>query len=251
MKKFLNTNWLPWLPIATGAMALILRIRLFAQVDEKGLLPEGRFAEVLIFLLAALTFGLLALLVQSLRPAHKYSTLFPAGIIGAVGCGAGAVGILTAGFFSFQAGTGMMERLAGILGILAAASLCYTAFQRLRGKRPAQILEVVVLLFFVVYAVIRCRGWGKESQLIVYFFPLLTCVGLMIHAYDLLAAATKSGNRKMLVFISQATLFCCTVSLNEPDWSFYLGMAIWLALDVCAPGRTCRPVEQPPKEAVE
>lgn len=249
MKQFLNKKLLPLLPVSTGAIALILRIWLYNKVDEKGLLPAGRFAEIAIFLLAALTFGILAYIVRSIRPVRKYAHLFPASILNAVGCGAGAVGILTAGIFCFQNDGGTMDVMAGVLGILAAASLAYTAFQRLRGRRPAQILEVIVLLFFMVYAVGRCRDWGKESQLIVYFFPLLTCVGLMVHAYNLAAAAAKNGKRRLLVFISQATLFCCVVSLNEPDWSFYLGMAIWLALDLCA--LDTKPLPPEPAEETE
>lgn len=251
MKQFLNKKLLPLLPVSTGALALILRIWLYNRVDEKGLLPDGRFAETAIFLLMALTFALLAYIVQSIRPARKYAHLFPAGVLNAVGCGAGAVGILTAGIFSFQGAAGTLDYLAGVLGVLGAASLGYTAFQRLRGRRPAQLLEVVVLLFFMVYAVSRCQGWGRESQLIVYFFPLLACVGLMIHAYNLAAAATKDGKRKLLVFISQATLFCCTVSLNEPDWSFYLGMALWLALDLCAMDTKPLPAVQTPEEETQ
>lgn len=246
MKKIFHTKNLPWITAIFGLAGLLLRIWLYSRMDSKGLLPQNHIAGILLYVLTGLYFAALVLLLRPLVPIGKYYRLFPAGVVRAAGCAAGAAGILAAAIFLFVGKTGT---LVGVLGVLAALSMGYTAFLRLQGRRPGFWLEVVIALFFVAYGVNRCRSWGIEPQFITYFFPLLACVGLMVYAYYM-AAATSGGNRKVLVFFGQMALYCCLVSLNEQNWSFYLGMAIWLALDTCSLDCRIKPVAQPPEEAV-
>ena len=96
MKKYLNTRLLPWITLGAGFLGFLLRCWLFAKEDSKGLLPATHASLVLLFVVTGLFVAALAFLVQSLYPIKKYSRLFPAGILRAVGCGAGAAGILSA-----------------------------------------------------------------------------------------------------------------------------------------------------------
>jgi len=246
MKKIVK--WLPWITLAAGAVGLVLRIWLYGQIDEKALLPDGHFAKTMLFVWTGLTVGALGFLIQPLNPVKNTARLYPASIFRAVGCGAGAAGILSAVLFSITGYQGALDLFVILTGLLAAVSLGYTAFLRLQGRRPGLLMEVATAAFFVVYAVSRCRVWGTEPQLVTYFFPLLACISLMIHTYDL---AAHSGKRKHLVFFNQLALYFCVVSLNEQNWSFYLGMAIWMLLDVCTLDCKRVRIEQPPEEAVE
>ena len=250
MKKLQNPGILPWFTLAAGGVGLILRFWLYAAKDDKGLLPANHVASTLIFLLTALVLAVLFLLVRPLRPVSRYSRLFPAGSQRTAGCVAGAAGILAAVISHIGKLAGVLDVLILLLGIAAAASLGYTAYLRLRGSRPGLTVQGVLTVFFMLYTVGQCRSWGAEPQLQEYIFPFLACVFLMLYAYYLAAAAAHRGNRRWMVFFSQAALYCCILSLNGADWPFCLGMALWLTLDLCSVRCKRSPNALPPEEAV-
>lgn len=234
MKNLLKPGILPWFTLGAGGLGVALRLWLYANIDEKGLLPVGHPADALTYILTALVFAVLFLCVRQLRPMTKYARLFPAGIGRAVGCAAGAVGILCAGLFQFLNGAGLLGLLTVGIGVAAEACLGYTAFLRLKGRRPSFLLHAVPTVFVMLYTVCQCRGWGSEPEVQTYFFPLLACIGLMLTGYYLAVLDTRRGSRQWLVFFNQAALYCCCLSLTEENCLFYLGMAVWLALDLCS-----------------
>lgn len=249
MKNLFRPHILPWFTLGAGGVGLALRIWLYANVDEKGLLPTNHPAALLIYILTALVFIVLFLSVRQLRPMTKYARLFPAGIGRAVGCAAGAAGILSAALFRFFNGAGVLGILTVVIGAAAAISLAYTAFLRLKGRRPFFLLHAVLTVFLMLYTVCQCQIWGSEPEVQAYFFPLLACIALMLTGYYLSVLDTRRGSRQWLVFFDQAALFCCCLSLNGENRLFYLGMAVWLTLDLCSVEVRPAPIARPPEEA--
>lgn len=234
MKNVFRPAILPWFTLACGGLGLGLRIWLFQGMDEKGLLPAGHVASVFIFVLTALVLLTLFLCVRPLRPMSKYSRLFPAGIRRAVGCAAGAAGVVCAGVYQYAGNVGLLGSLTLALAIVSGVCLLVMAWLRLQGRRPSFWLHTVPTVFLMLYTVCRCRVWGSEPQLQMYFFQLLASVFLMLTSYYLSVLDTQKGSRQWLVFFSQAALFCCCLCLNGEHMLFYLGMILWLTLDMCS-----------------
>lgn len=245
MKNPFKPAILPWFTLGCGGLGLALRLWLYTNIDQKGLLPATHPAATLLFILTALTLGALFLCVRPLKPLRKYAQLFPASMERALGCGAGAVGILAGALHQYKGGGDFLHLFTLILGVLAALGLGWTAVARLRGSRPFFLLHTVITVFFMLFAVCNCRSWGSEPQLQKYFFSLLACVCLMLTGYYLSVVDTRKGSRRWLVFFNQAALFFCCLSLHGENRVFYLGMLLWLALDLCSVE-----VQQPPTEEV-
>lgn len=249
MKNLFRPNILPWFTLGAGALGLTLRVWLYANIDEKGLLPVRHPADVLICILTALVFVVLFLSVRQLRPMAKYSRLFPAGAGRAIGCGAGAAGIVCGLICSTFSGYDLIGILTMICGVAAAASLVFIGFQRLRGIRPSFLLHAALTVFLMLYTVCQCRAWGSEPQVQEYFFQLLACIFLMLTSYYLSVLDTRKAGRQWLVFFNQSALFCCCLCLNSAHRLFYLGMAVWLALDLCSVEVKSAPAIPPQQEA--
>lgn len=249
MKNVVRPNILPWFSLGCGGLGLVLRHWLYQNMDEKGLLPAAHPAQALLFILTALTLAVIFLCVRELKPIDKYIRLFPAGIGRALGCAAGAVGVLAGAVFQLGSDGGALGIPVFVTGILATFSLGLTAFYRLRGKRPSFLLHTVLTVFLMLYTVGRCRIWSAEPQLQEYVFSLFACVCLMLTGYYLSVLDTRMDSRKWLVFFNQAALFFCCLSLNGENRLFYLGMLLWLALDLCSVDLRSEPEETSEEEA--
>lgn len=245
MKNMVRPNILPWFTLGCGGLGLALRLWLYSDIDEKGLLPAAHPAAALLFILTGLTLAVLFLCVRPLNPISKYARLFPSGMGRVLGCGAGAVGILAGVIHQYKGNGGFLHLFTLLLGALAALCLGWTAVDRLRGSRPSFLLHTVITVFFILYAVCNCRIWGAEPQIQEYVFSLLACICLMLTGYYLSVLDTRKSSRRWLVFFNQAALFFCCLSLNGENRLFYLGMILWLALDLCSVE-----VRQPPAEEV-
>ena len=68
MKHPFHSRILPLFPIAAGAVGLALRVWLFSATDDKGLLPVGHPANYALYLLTAVTLGILFLATRELHP---------------------------------------------------------------------------------------------------------------------------------------------------------------------------------------
>lgn len=242
MKKFLNPKILPWFTMGAGGLGLVLRMWLYAGVDEKGLLPAKHPAIILTFILTALVLAVVFLCARRLPPIAKYSLLFPVGIGRAVGCAVAGAGVLYAGinYLNFGGGFGIVTFAAGLAG---AVAMGFLAVLRLKGGRPSVVLHTLLTVAFMLFTVCNCRIWGTEPQIQVYIFPLLACVFLMLTGYHNAVLDVQKGSRQWLVFFNQAALFCCCLSLTGTNRFFYLAMIVWLVLDLCSVRKGRQPEE--------
>lgn len=234
MKKTYKTNLLPWLPLGLGGIGLALRLWLQSVIDGQGLLPQFHISQILLLILTAATLVVLFLCGRPLHPVTKYARLFPGSLLRAIGCGIGAVGILIAAIMELANANGALSIAAFVLGLLAAGCLGYVGLCRYKEICPSFLFYAVITVFFMLFAVCQCRGWGSEPQLMEYFFQLLCCVFLMLTGYYHTVLTSQKGSRRWFIFCSQAAVFFSCISLAGSHKLFYICMAAWLALDICS-----------------
>lgn len=241
MKKFFKPTWLPLFTLLAGAVGFGLRLWLFWNgTDERGLLDDNHPAGSLTLILTGVVLAVLALCVHSLKPMGSYRKLFPGRLLAGIGCIAAAVGILYVDIRDLLIRPDTVTMITALLGVIAAASLLILSWFRWKGKRPAFWLHSAVTVYFMLHLISQYRLWSAESQLQVYFFPLLASVFLMLTAYhNAVLDEQKNGSRRFYVFCNQAALFFCLLSLQGASWPFYLAMAAWLATGLCSlkPGK--------------
>ena len=228
MKHPFRSHILPLFTMGAGGLGLALRLWLYAGTDEKGLLPTGHIADYGLFLLSALTVGILYLATRELIPRRVNKQFLR--ISGTIAYAlAGCCLILTAVLKL----SGSMVRLAQFAVGAALAGgliLLLMAVMRFFRKRPPYWVSAIITVVLMLNTVAQCQVWGAEPQLQEYFFPLLASIFLILSAYEKTKFAAKRGNAKTLAFFSQCALFFCCISLNTSHWLLYFGMMLWAAV---------------------
>lgn len=236
MKKLFKPTLLPLFTLIASLVGFGLRLWLFLTgTDERGLLPANHIAGILSFVLTAIVLAVLVLCTHKLTPLNSYSKLFPAWPLAGIGCAAAAAGILYVNIRDLLVQPDVITIVTLVLGLVAAAALLILGFCRLKGNHPSFWLQAAVTVYFMLHLVSQYRLWSSESQLQVYFFPLLASVFLMLTAYHgAVLDADKKANRRGYAFCNQAALFFCCMSLQGSSWPFYLAMAAWLGTNLCS-----------------
>lgn len=233
MKLPFNTKFLPLITLGAGGIGMVLRIWYLTSTDAKGLLPTFHLADTICYIVFAIALALIFLTVRQLPNEGKYHKLFPASIQRCVGCGIGAITIIFTSLYDVIHKAALSVP-ALILGLLAAVSLLLLAFCRYKGSRPSAFLLLPPVVYLMFHAVIQARLWSSETQASVVFFPFMASIFLLLNAYFLAALTVRQKGLRQYVFFNQATLLLCCISFSCDSRLFYMGMAAWVGLDLCA-----------------
>lgn len=232
--KFLKARYLPLFTLLSGALGLFLRWVLSRTgTDEKDLLVTGHWAGVLLFILTALFLGVLFLGIRQLRNSSNYNRLFPASVFSFAGCILAAAGILLSALGDLRYRQDSFTLIIFALSVLCAVCLVLLGLCRMQGKQPGYLLHAGVTLYMMVQLISEYRYWSPEPQLLLYFFPLLSMVFLMLTAYQATCLDAGKGSRRWYAFCNQAAVFFCCVSLLSSHWLFYLSMGLWAGTNIC------------------
>ena len=234
MKKYLKPDSLPYLTVMLGSLVLLCRVWLLVGgIDKKGLFISGHIADVLSYILLAITAVAMLICVWPLQGGGKLPRLFPASAPGALGCFVGGVGMLAAGFLEITRRTDLIWLLSQCAGCIAGLCLIVTGIGRLKGRRINYLLHCTITVYLVIHLLSRYRTWSSESQLQEVFFPLLASVFLLLCAYHRTSLDAGFGSRRLYVFYNQMALFCSLAAVTCPDWLFYLSMSLWTMTNLC------------------
>lgn len=233
MKLPFNLKKLPLITLGAGGIGMVLRIWYLTSRDAKGLLPTFHLADTFCYLVFAAALAIIFLCSRQLPNEGRFHKLFPASIPRCVGCGIGAITIIFSSLYDVIHKAALSVP-ALILGFLAAASLLLLAFCRYKGSRPTAFLLLPPVVYLMFHAVIQARLWSSETQASVIFFPFLASIFLLLNAYFLAALTVRQKGLRSYVFFNQATLLLCCISFSCDSRLFYMGMAAWVGLDLCA-----------------
>lgn len=230
MKHPFRSHILPLFTMGAGGLGLALRIWLFSAIDDKGLLPIGHPADYALYILTAITLGVLYRATQKPELRHTEAHL-----IQVCGCAAGGLGLILSAALKLSGIPTRLAYVSVIVTLIGGLVLLRMAVLKFSRKALPYPLPAILTAVLMVNTVAQCRAWGAEPQLQVYFFPLLASVFLILSAYHKTIWTAKAENARLLIFFSQGALFFCCLSLNTPQWLFYLGMLCWAAvqLDPC------------------
>ncbi len=233
MNRFPKTEFLSLFSIILGLVGMALQSWLMSEMDSSGLLPFHHISGTVAFILLAVVVAVSFFFLKSVRPSETYGQMFPKSPIAGIGCILAGVGMA----FSASApdATGILQLLAPVLGIAAAGALAFAGFSRLQGRQPNCLLFALVAVALIVRTMLSCQKWSAETQVPLYFFPLLACLSLLLATYFRAELGTTGKNCRQYLFFRQLALYCCLVSMAGGDWLFYLSGAIWMATDFYAP----------------
>jgi hypothetical protein len=234
MKKLLKPATLPWFVLVTGGIGIALRFWLLSGIDNKGLLKEGHPAAILLWILTAITAGVVICGCLPVVQANKYTYNFPANLPGAVGEGVLAASILVTGILSAAGSSGFLSVATAIVAFLSVPILLLCGFYRWKGTKPLFLLHGFVCVFWILRLISLYRNWSPEPQLQSYIFQLLANIFMMLSCYQRTAFDTGSGNRRTHAITHLATVFfCCLSIVGNRDWYLYIACVLWAITNLC------------------
>ncbi len=249
MKKRLQTGL--WAVLALGGMGMLLRFWLFTVgTDERGLLNNTHVTVWLCYVLTALMAAAVVCAVLPLNPKPRYHRNFPASPYAAAGSAAAALALGIFGILSLTGAKDGLDRICGILALLAAAAMAGTAWFRFQGRRVHFACGTVVCVFFMLTLYSRYRQWSSEPQLIVYFYAMLALVCSMIAFYYRTALDGNIGRLRPFLGLSLTALYFCFLAIpGSGDWLLYLGLGAYFAGELLAIRLPRRSKASPEQEA--
>lgn len=211
-------RYLPWIVLALGAVGLVLRWILYrVNLDDRLLLTPGHPLEILLWLLTAGAFLLIALCAGKMKGPTAYEGNFPPSKAACIGCCAAAF-LICYTTLSMDAGLpGIPGLLWKVLGILCAPCLLAAGFGRLLGRKSSTLLYVVPCLFYMFHLINHYRTWSSESQLETYFYPLFASVAMTFFLFYTAAFAVDIPHRRMQLATGLSAVFLCMVDLSRTD----------------------------------
>ena len=246
MKKLPNPKWLLPVALGAGAVGCLLRFWLFRTgIDERGLLPQNHIVITLVMILTAVF--LLGSFLWLRIPLRKvaYQKLFPASSLAAGGCWLAAFGIALADISELDGTFDRFTVISLVISFAAIAALVFLGLRRWQGQRPHPVLHGIVTVYLMLHLVYQYRPWSTETQLQVYFFPLMASVFLMLSTYHRATVDAGFGKLSSHLFFHYGALFFCLSAAGTQQPTFHLAMVMWLATADCRPVLSSDPLPLP------
>lgn len=236
MKKWFNIKELPYEIPAAGMLGAALRLwQLTAGRGEDGLLVAGHPAKVLLAVLTLAVAAVLWKVTRSLREEERSAALcFPASVPGALGADAGAAGMAATGWLQLTGSAVLLDRVGGVMGLVAGMGLLMSAYGRFRGKQLTALAHIPTSLFLALWLFTRAREWGAEPEIWMFLPELAAMLSLMLAAYQRTAFDAVLGRRDKYVFWNLMAVYLCVTAVPGSKNALLLVTgALWMITNVC------------------
>lgn len=234
MKLPILPRRIPMLMLSCGVVGFGLHLwMLSAGTDATGLLLPGHPAGIALMVLTAAALVLLVLHIRPLATPPAYGKLFPQSKAAAIGCAVAALGFLYSGLQELILKKDAITIISCLLSMVCAGSALFTGYCRLKKVRPNPAFNGIVTAYLILHLICQYRSWSAQPQVLVYFFPLLASVFLMMASYYRTSLDADDACLQQYAFFQFGALFFCCVSVYDASAPFYLAMAIWIATTDC------------------
>lgn len=235
MNRSIKNSILPGVTLVCGSFGLLLLVWLFSTKNSLGFIQRGHISQMLLFLLTGIFLLALFVITRTMRQANKYEFNFPASPVSAIGSMLAGLGIgMACGMELVAVGDDWLSLATAVAGLLAAVGLLWSAKCRWEGSVASVLCHGSICIWLMLRLLSLYRLWSAEPQLENYFFQLMATAFCMMASYQRAAFAQGLGNRAKYSLFALAGLYCCCLSLAEPESMLpYLSLGLWLATDLC------------------
>lgn len=219
MKKL--TRFLPIYTILVGIACGLLRNRLFAGLDSKGLIPADHPAHLPLTVLTVLsTLILLLVFLWGEDRDYRFRVKFP---VEGIGCLIAATGYIFQ-YLNHKADPGLIA----IFSLAAAVCFLLLSFYRFTAKKPPLWILALMNVSFLILCFGQYRQWGSHTQLQGYLFPALSSLFLVLYSLQYLYMELPERSYKKAFLLHQAVLLTSLACVGAENSISYLGVALWL-----------------------
>lgn len=227
MRKYLR--YASALALGAGAAGMALYAWLFAAgTDERGLYPANHPAWILLGILTVAAVALFWLLTRQAGANRGFRQNFPASILGAFGCAAAAIGLLSGGFSMLGSGK-TLGMITGIVGIAGSIPLLWAAVCRFRGLRCKLPVHILPCFFFALQLFVLGQEFGSEPEIYRYLYRFWATASMVPACYWLWGFDVNLGKRPDCLFWCLVAGYCNLVAAVGSGLALlHLGMAAWM-----------------------
>lgn len=227
MRKYLRFARL--FVLGAGAVGMLLMLWLFsAGTDVRGLYPAKHPGWVLLWILTGLVAVTLWLLSRQAGLNRNYRQNFPASFPAALGCLAGAVGLLTGGIQAFGK-PDLLHILTGLCGIGGCLSLLLAGFCRFRGEKSVLPVHILPCFFFAFELFVLGQQYGDEPEMCRYLYRFFASAALVPACYWLWGFEVNLTRRPACLFWCLLAAYCSLIAVaGGEQWMLYGGTSLWM-----------------------
>ena len=215
--------------LSAALLGYLLRFLLYATaIDQKGLIIRGHWATWSLVSLTMLFFAGLLIMAQNPKKEPDYRDCFAPSIWRTLGAFAAGGTIMVHSFRNFVISYSTIDRVAGILGIIAGIGLIISGICHLLGRKPHFLFPVAVSLYFALRLVDLYRSWSSDPQLMDYVFYLGAFICLMLCSYFLAHFHVDTRQHRSLWVAAMAAVYLSAVAIpNSGDMALLAPCAFW------------------------
>ena len=215
--------------LAAALLGYLLRYLLYATaIDQKGLIIRGHWATWALVSLTILFFAGLLLMAQNPKREPNYRDCFNPSIWRSLGALAAAGAIMLHSYRYDIFASGLLDRVTGILGMVAGLGLLIVGICHVLGRKPNFLFPVVASFYFALRLIDLYRGWSSNPQLMDYVFYLGAFICMMLSSYFLAQFHVDTRHHRSLWVASMAAVYLSVVAIpNSGDMSLLAPCAFW------------------------
>ena len=124
-----------------------------------------------------------------------------------------------------------MSAVLCVMGMIAAASMLFSAILRVKGEKPSVPAGVLVILFYIVRLFRDFRLWEIDPNITHYCFQLFAMICYMLVSYHAVAYCYDKGARRRLAFFAVTGVLFSGISMAGADLGnlcLYGGSLLWM-----------------------
>lgn len=228
MKKVFNYRRAPLWALLWGVLGFVFQYLLQRTgLDHKGLYITDHPAAVCSFVLIPFAMTTFWLCCRPLKKQRKACESLPQKTPSPILGFAAAALLLFCGFSDLSGATEGLATLRILGAILCGLVIAVLSYLSLTKKKLPFGLYATIALLLIMFVVGNHRHWAAEPQVLVFFFPLMACIFLLLSAYQYAALAAGCGSRRLCCLFSSAGLYFCMTFLPQGG-AFYGSMSLWL-----------------------
>lgn len=236
MNKLLKPKNLPLFAAQAGIVGWLLCRMLYRfGVDDKGLLAAHHPLGIALWLVTAVTLGILIVRVRKLDGSNRYVDNFAPSKWAAVNHALAGIGFALTVLLNdpmMRSGLGTAWK---VLGLLSGPCLILAGLARAGGKRPFFVLHMIPCLFLVFHIINHYQQWSGNPQVQDYIFTLFGTMALMFFAFYTAAFDVGSGRRRMQLGMGLAAIYLIMVIIAQTEYLFlYAGGLFWVQSGLCS-----------------
>lgn len=143
----------------------------------------------------------------------------------------GGLGVMGGNGYALVTGSGDIDKIVAMAGIVAGIAICAVAVARYKGEVLHYAIHILPCLSLVVKLIVEFRQWSVDPTIMDYLFRQLAVIAAMAANLHITGYCFQLGKRRTTAFLTLcATIFtgAALVGTSVAQSLVTAGMGLWM-----------------------